>query len=45
MSEANKQVLQQLCDVFSKGNIEAFDSLISDPMVDHNPAPGQVPGV
>ena len=45
MSEANKQVVQQICDVFTKGNVEALDNFVSDQMVDHNPSPGQAPGV
>ena len=44
MSEENKAAFQRITDVFSSGNLAAFDEVISPQYVEHNPAPGQAPG-
>ena len=44
MSEENKAAFQRITDVFSSGNLAAFDEVVSPQYVEHNPAPGQGSG-
>jgi predicted ester cyclase len=46
MSEDNKAKLRQFYEeVAEKGNVAMVDELVSPRIVDHNPGPGQAPGV
>ncbi|OFW01866.1 MAG: hypothetical protein A3I61_02430 [Acidobacteria bacterium RIFCSPLOWO2_02_FULL_68_18] len=46
MSEANKARLRRFYDeVFNKGNLAVMDEMAVANFVDHNPSPGQLPGL
>jgi steroid delta-isomerase-like uncharacterized protein len=46
MSEQNKTLTRRFYDeVFNKKNLKTIDELCAPGFVDHNPAPGQAPGV
>jgi predicted ester cyclase len=46
MSEANKTKLRQFySEVFEKGNLTVLDDLAAAGFTDHQPAPGQEPGL
>ena len=43
--EDNKAVAQRFADEWNMGNLEGALALIDENVVDHNPAPGQAPGI
>lgn len=45
MSEANKALARRFYDGFNQGNFDAFNTFIATDFVDHNPVPGQAPGL
>jgi steroid delta-isomerase-like uncharacterized protein len=45
MSEANKALAKRFYDAFNQGNLAAFDAFIAPDFLDHNPLPGQAPGL
>jgi predicted SnoaL-like aldol condensation-catalyzing enzyme len=46
MADDNKAMLRRFFDeVFHKGNLAVIDELVATDFVDHNPGPGQAPGV
>ena len=46
MSEANKSVVRRFYEeVFVRGNLDLIDEISAPDFVDHNPAPGQAPGI
>lgn len=46
MSEANKALLRRFYEeVFTKGNLDVIDEISEPNFIDHNPAPGQEPGI
>lgn len=46
MSEENKALMRQFLDgVFNEKNLDLVDQMVDSTFVDHNPGPGQKPGV
>jgi predicted SnoaL-like aldol condensation-catalyzing enzyme len=46
MSAENKVLMHRFYDeVLNKGNLEAIDKFITTNIIDHNPFPGQAPGI
>jgi steroid delta-isomerase-like uncharacterized protein len=45
MSEANKALVRRFYDAFNKGDLDALDAFVALDVVDHNPLPGQGPGL
>jgi steroid delta-isomerase-like uncharacterized protein len=45
MSEENKQLVLRFVEAGDKGDLDAFDEMITVDAVDHNPFPGQAPGL
>jgi steroid delta-isomerase-like uncharacterized protein len=43
--ETNKEVLRGVYQAFNSGDFDALDQLIAADMVNHNPTPGQPPGI
>lgn len=43
--EGNKTRVRQIYEAISKGDLMALDHLLTADFVDHNPDPGQVPGL
>lgn len=41
----NKETLRRLYEVFSRGNLDELERYMSTDLMDHNPNPGQRPGV
>src|SRR5690242_3469059 len=44
MSEANKDVVRRVMNVFNTRDLSPVDQLVAEDVVDHNPFPGQAPG-
>ena len=44
-AEENKAIVRQVYEVFSSGNLDDLDQLLATDIVDHNPVPGQLPGL
>ena len=44
MSEENKAAFRRIVNTFGTGDLSIFDEVIAPQYVEHNPAPGQVPG-
>jgi steroid delta-isomerase-like uncharacterized protein len=44
-AEANKAIQHKVYDAFNAGNFDALDALLATDVVDHNPDPGQKPGL
>ena len=46
MSQENKALFERLItEVFGRGNLNVVDELIAQDVIDHDPVPGQEPGV
>lgn len=46
MSEENKAILRRFYEeVFNRGNLAILDELGAPGFIDHNPSPGQAPGI
>jgi steroid delta-isomerase-like uncharacterized protein len=45
VSEANKALARQFYDAFNQKNYAGFDAFMANDLVDHNPLPGQGPGL
>jgi predicted ester cyclase len=45
MSEENKAVVRRVYESFSQNNLDVLDELIASDFTDHNPNPGQPPGL
>lgn len=45
MSEANKALARRFYEAFNRGDAAAFDAFVAQDFVDHNPLPGQAPGI
>jgi len=46
MSEANKALVRRFYEeAFMKGNLDVIDEISEPNFIDHNPAPGQEPGI
>ena len=43
--EGNKAIAERFAEEWNKGNLEGALALIDENVVDHNPAPGQAPGL
>ena len=43
--ETNKDVVRRSYEVYATGDVDALDGLIANDYVDHNPVPGQGPGL
>jgi predicted ester cyclase len=44
-ADEHKEVYRHIIEAVSLGDIDALDALIASDLVDHNPVPGQVPGL
>ncbi len=44
-TEKNKQVVHRFYQAFNTGNVDALDELMAADVIDHNPGPGQAPGI
>ena len=45
MSEENKALVHRIYECFSQNNLDVLDELIASDFTDHNPNPGQAPGL
>jgi len=45
MSEENKAIARYAYELFNAQNLDALDEVLAPNIVDHNPAPGQAPGL
>ena len=46
MSDATNEALaRRFYDAFNSRNLDAFDEFMTEDFTDHNPAPGQGPGL
>jgi len=45
MSEENKALVHRVYECFSQNNLDVLDELIASDFTDHNPNPGQAPGL
>ena len=45
MSEANKALARRFYEAFNQRNMSALDAFVAQDFVDHNPLPGQAPGL
>lgn len=45
MSEANKALARRFYEAFNQRNMSALDAFVAQDFVDHNPFPGQAPGL
>jgi steroid delta-isomerase-like uncharacterized protein len=45
MSDENKTVVRRVYEAFSENNLDVLDELIASDFTDHNPNPGQSPGL
>jgi len=43
--EQNKMIARRFYEVFNSGNLDGLDEIVAADMVDHNPVPGQGPGL
>jgi ketosteroid isomerase-like protein len=43
--ESNKDIVRRAYAVYATGDVDTLDALLSPDYVDHNPVPGQGPGV
>jgi len=43
--QANTDVIRKVYQAFNSGNFDALDQLVAADLVDHNPVPGQSPGI
>jgi steroid delta-isomerase-like uncharacterized protein len=45
MSDANKALVRRFYSVFNRGDLDEMESFIREDVIDHNPLPGQSPGL
>jgi steroid delta-isomerase-like uncharacterized protein len=45
MSEANKALARRFYEAFNRSDMDALDGFVAPDFVDHNPLPGQAPGL
>jgi steroid delta-isomerase-like uncharacterized protein len=44
-TEANKALVRRIYDAFDTGGVDPLDEIVSPDFVDHDPTPGQAPGL
>jgi predicted ester cyclase len=44
-SEANKTIVRRMYDAFTSGTVDQLDEVVDHDFVDHDPLPGQAPGL
>ena len=45
MSDQNKAILSRIFEIMSQGNLADLDEVVAANVIDHNPEPGQAPGL